>query len=81
MPFDSLGNYKTEAEYYQNGDLNINDKLLDIESIKSTRTSFSADNDYKVDNLMYPEDLLSANNFPKHNRTGNTEYGNNYVIF
>jgi len=81
MPFDSLGNYQTEVEAYQNGDLNINERLLDIEAIKGTRASFSADNDYKVDNLMYPEDLLSANNFPKHNRTGNTEYGNNYVIF
>ena len=79
MAFNPNASYYDES--YQKADLNINDKIQDIENIKSSRTTFSENGDYRVDNLMYPEDLLSANGFPKHNRSGNTEYGNNYVIF
>ena len=82
MAFDRNGNFVTASELTnQNGDLRLNDQLQDIKTIQANRSTFSADGQYKVDNLSYPEDLLSANSFPKHNRTGNTEYGSNYVIF
>lgn len=66
---------KTEA------DSKAGDILYDLKQIKNTRTSFSENNQYRVDNLSYPIDLLSSNSNEKYNRSGNTEYGNNYVIF
>ena len=59
----------------------VGDTLYDIKQIRGTRTSFNEKGDYKVDNLMYPTDLLSANTNEKYTRTGNTEYGNNYIVF
>lgn len=64
-----------------NGDAKVGDTLYDLKQMKGTRTSFSENGDYKVDNLMYPENLLSSNTNDKYKRTGNSEYGNNYVVF
>lgn len=67
---------KTEADYNKSGD-----KLYDLKQMGAKRTSFSENNQYRVDNLSYPIDLLSANTDEKYKRTGSTEYGNNYVVF
>lgn len=67
---------KTEADYNKSGD-----KLYDLKQMGAQRTSFSENNQYRVDNLSYPIDLLSANTDEKYKRTGSTEYGNNYVVF
>jgi hypothetical protein len=66
----------TEKDYNKAGD-----KLYDLKQMGAKRTSFAENNQYRVDNLSYPIDLLSANSDTKYNRTGSTEYGNNYVIF
>ena len=67
---------KTEADYNKSGD-----KLYDLKQMGAKRTSFSENNQYRVDNLSYPIDLLATNTDEKYKRTGSTEYGNNYVVF
>ena len=59
------------------------DKLYDLKQLAGKRTSFNETGAYRVDNLMYPSDLMSANadGSKKYPRSGNSEYGNNYVIF
>lgn len=68
---------KTEA------DSGAGAKLYDLKQIKGLRTSFSENNQYRVDNLSYPIDLLSQNteNSAKYQRSGNNQYGSNYVVF
>ena len=66
----------TEADFAKAGD-----KLYDLKQIASTRTSFSENNQYRVDNLSYPVDLLSSNSNDKYARTGSSQYGDNYVVF
>jgi hypothetical protein len=69
---------KTEA------DSSTGDRLYDTKQIRGTRTSFNENNDYRVENLMYPSDLLStaaSSTSKKYKNTANNEYGSNYVIF
>jgi hypothetical protein len=66
---------KTEA------DSKAGDKLYDLKQMGAKRTSFSENNQYRVDNLSYPIDLLASNSNEKYSRTGNSQYGDNYVIF
>jgi hypothetical protein len=59
-------------------------RLRDVNKYRNTRTSFNEKNDYRVENLMYPSDLLStaaSSTSEQYKNTANNEYGSNYVIF
>lgn len=56
-------------------------KLRDLKQLGGKRTSFNENNDYRVDNLSYPTDLLSDNATEKYKKSGSNEYGNNYIVF
>lgn len=59
-------------------------RLRDVNAYRNTRTSFNEKNDYRVENLMYPSDLLStaaSSTSEQYKNTANNEYGSNYVIF
>jgi hypothetical protein len=57
------------------------EKLNDLAQMGAKRTSFSENNQYRVDNLSYPIDLLTTADTEKYSRTGSSQYGNNYVVF
>ena len=59
-------------------------RLRDVNGYRKTRTSFNENNDYRVENLMYPSDLLStaaSSTSEQYKNTPSNEYGSNYVIF
>ena len=59
-------------------------RLRDVNKYRKTRTSFNENNDYRVENLMYPSDLLStaaSSTSEKYKNAPSNEYGSNYVIF
>jgi hypothetical protein len=65
-------------------DASTGDRLYDSKQIRGLRTSFNEKGDYKVENLMYPSDLLSTAGTAtgdKYKNSANNEYGSNYVIF
>jgi hypothetical protein len=71
---------KTMAE----ADSGTGARLEDINRYRLSRTSFNEKGDYKVENLMYPSDLLSPaakSTSDRYKNTPSNEYGNNYVIF
>ena len=74
------------AEQFTPGRMNVNylpkagDKLQSLDTIAGTREKFDQAGVYKVDQLSYPIDLLTAG-ASGENKSGSFEYGNNYVIF
>lgn len=74
------------AEQFTPGRMNVNylpkagDRLQSLDKIAGTREKFDQAGVYKIDQLSYPIDLLTAG-AAGENKSGSFEYGNNYVIF